>query len=100
MEVPALAAGGFIAFTVVRIASESKGFRISMFAMAVILIGTIFSRPPSEGKRRESGGCARNDSDGTASPIIRKVAFVSRPNVYFIGFDRPLPMSFSKNSSP
>lgn len=109
-----LAAGVFIAFTVVRIASESKGFRISMFAMAVILIGTIFV-PASlwKGSDGKAAAVHGNDSDGTASPIIRKVAFVSRPNVYFIGFesaapdvvlekylslkDAPLPRAFEQN---
>jgi len=92
MKLVALAAGCLIAFTIVRMASESSVLRKLIFLGVTVLIasslvGPIWSAPPPRHEAGEKTVDADRSRDMTASPKIRKVDFLSKPNVYLIGFE-------------
>ena len=85
----ALVLGFLVAFWFVKMASDSRFFRNLVFAAFAMLVAMPFVKMAfwTQGGGAEVVG----DGEMTASPKIRKVNFVSKPNVYFIGFESAAP---------
>jgi len=111
----ALAVCFFVAFTTVRMACESGRLRVLSFAAVAVLLAAVVW-PHVSGSRAdatETGMPSVKEKHMTSSKKVREVKFVSRPNVYFIGFesaapapvlekylglkDAPLPEAFEQN---
>jgi hypothetical protein len=90
-----LAAGFFIAFTIVRMACESVVLRRLIFvAISVLIVGSVMTSKwtllPTYSDTGAASDIERRDGM-TASPKIHKVDFETTPNVYLIGFESAAP---------
>jgi hypothetical protein len=85
-----LAIGFFMAFVVLRLATESRIARHAVLLASVVLVAfPILTHFVSGATNARED--ARSVNGMTASPKIRKVSFVKKPNVYFIGFESAAP---------
>jgi hypothetical protein len=92
VKLVALAAGAFIAFAIVQMANASSTLRKLVFlGVAALIAGAAVAprlgAPPAAEDAGEGNFGAPRAPGMTASPKIRKVDFLAKPNVYLIGFE-------------
>jgi hypothetical protein len=88
--VAVLLGGVFVAFTVVRMAVESRGLRLGILAvLGAMVVGPVAlaALPSGEAPQVASPG------SGNPSSVVRNVDFIDKPNVYFIGFESMAPQA-------